>query len=264
VIHLQSVAYHPADRPEDRYPFNVPAIATLDRLVFDTPVTFFAGENGTGKSTLLEAVAAGIGTVTVGGEDIASDSNLEPARELSRRLKFSWARKSKHGFFLRSEDFYNYARRTAALVKDLGDIATGYEESYSGYGLQLARGSTLDQRRALVERYGEDLNARSHGESFLQFFGSRFVPDGLYLLDEPDTPLSPQHELALLHMLKDMVSQDGQFVIATHSPILMAFPEATILSFDRTPIEPVPYEEVAQVRLFKEFLHRPAAYLRHL
>ncbi|HAZ44940.1 MAG TPA: hypothetical protein DCZ55_10825, partial [Cyanobacteria bacterium UBA11371] len=109
-----------------------------------------------------------------------------------------------------------------------------------------------------------NLDANSHGESFLKLFQSRFVPGGLYLLDEPEAPLSPLRQLAFLSMLKDMVNQDSQFIIATHSPILMAFPQASILSFDSYPVKEVPYDQLEQVTLTKAFLNNPESYLRHL
>ncbi len=137
-------------------------------------------------------------------------------------------------------------------------------EGLKGYGLRLAQGVVRGQRRALTSRYGEDADARSHGESFLQLFQSRFVPGGLYLLDEPEAPLSPQRQLALLSMLKEMAGQDSQFVVATHSPILMALPGADILSFDHAPARRVRYEEVEHVTLTRDFLNNPEAFLRHL
>jgi predicted ATPase len=120
-------------------------------------------------------------------------------------------------------------------------------EGLKGYGLRLAQGVVRGQRGALAARYGEDADARSHGESFLNLFQSRFVPGGLYLLDEPEAPLSPQRQLALLALLKGMTGQDSQFVVATHSPILMALPGADILSFDRAPVRRVRYDEVARL-----------------
>jgi predicted ATPase len=116
----------------------------------------------------------------------------------------------------------------------------------------------------MKSRYDGDLQAHSHGESFLTLFQSRFVPNGLYLLDEPEAPLSPIRQLAFLSMLKAMVEQEAQFIIATHSPILMAFPEATIYSFDDAPIHPVKYEELEHVKLTRAFLNDPGAYLNHL
>jgi predicted ATPase len=266
---LQSVWKKEVETPGDGYPFNLPVVQTLDELEFRSPVTFFVGENGSGKSTILEAVAAGAGSITVGGEDIRDDPSLGQARRLAAHLTLAWARKTHRGFFMRSEDFFNYARRTRRMVEEIEELADGYaEERKSGgersYGLALAEGSLRAQRQALVKRYGEDLNARSHGESFFQVFQSRFVPSGLYLLDEPDTALSPQRQLALLAMLKGMVEQDAQFIIATHAPILLAFPGATILSFDDGKIAEVPYDEVTNVQLTRSFLTSPEAYLRRL
>ncbi len=116
----------------------------------------------------------------------------------------------------------------------------------------------------MIERYGEDLDANSHGESFLKLFRSRFVPAGLYLLDEPEAPLSPQRQLALLSMLKEMVAEQAQFIIATHSPILMAYPEAQILSFASHPVSEVSSENVEHVSLTRAFLNNPNSFLRHL
>jgi predicted ATPase len=113
-----------------------------------------------------------------------------------------------------------------------------------------------------VRRYGEDLNARSHGESFFQVFQSRFVPGGLYLLDEPEAPLSPQSQLGLMAMMADMVEEDAQFIIATHSPMLLAYPGARIVSFDEIPVRAVEYEDLESVRLVREFLAAPDRYLR--
>lgn len=263
MIYLRSLHLRSEDLPEG-YPFSVPVIQQLEGLSFQSPVTLFVGENGSGKSTLLEAIAAGVRSVAVGGQDIQRDETLAPARALAARLRFTWARRTQRGFFLRAEDVFNFGTRMARLADEMSELAEEYEGRFEGYGLALARGSVLAQRRALVERYGEDLNARSHGESFLHLFGQRFVPGGLYLLDEPDTPLSPQRQLALLALLKEMVAEGGQFIIATHSPILMAYPGAIILSFDGEAIRQVAYDEVEQVALLRAFLADPNAFARHL
>ncbi|HEX7939287.1 MAG TPA: AAA family ATPase, partial [Gemmatimonadaceae bacterium] len=127
--------------------------------------------------------------------------------------------------------------------------------------------ATLPVKRSLAEleqMYGEDLDANSHGQSFLKLFSSRFVPGGLYLLDEPEAPLSPQSQLALLVMMQEMVAQQAQFIIATHSPMMLAFPGARIYSFDSTPVQEVPFDELDHVVLMREFLNRPERYLRAL
>src|SRR5213075_1800113 len=134
----------------------------------------------------------------------------------------------------------------------------------SGYATGLAQLPLRASLAAMEQRYGVDLDANSHGQSFLKLFQSRFVPGGLYLLDEPEAPLSPQSQLALLAMIGDMVAQDAQFIIATHSPMLLAFPDAQIYSFDSIPIRPVSYEELDHVRITRAFLNAPDRYLRQV
>ncbi|HZU12455.1 MAG TPA: AAA family ATPase [Chloroflexota bacterium] len=261
---LRSIRLDRSDALPDGYPFSVPAIATLDEIELRVPVTFFAGENASGKSTLLEGIATGIHSIPVRADDPLTSESLRHAEELGKRLRFAWSVKTRQGFFLRAEDFFEYKKGITAAMRELDDLASDADRRFSGYGRQLARGSALGQRHALETRYGEDPNARSHGESFLQFFGARFTGPGLYLLDEPDTALSTQSTIGLIALLKEMVAQGAQFLIATHSPILLAFPGAAILSFDRIPIADVPYEDVEQVTLLKSFLEHPDAFLRHL
>lgn len=264
MIYLRSLALERSPDTPIVYPFTVPAVASLDRLELVTPVTFFAGENGTGKSTLLEAIAAGVGSISVRGGDGQTERALAHVADLASALRFDWNRRTHQGFFLRAEDFFDYCKRMAALVGELGEFAQDFEGRLEGQALHLARGAVLGQQRAVVERYGEDLNTRSHGESFLQFFAARFTGPGLYLLDEPDTALSAQSVLALLSMLKQMTEDGSQFIIATHSPLLLAFPGATIFSFDVSPIAAVAYDEVEQVTLMRRFLAAPEAFVRRL
>lgn len=264
MIYLQSLRVKNKEMMGDEYPLSLPLVRRLDTLRFDAPVTFFVGENGTGKSTILEAIAAAVGAITVGGEDVRTDPSLAPARKLARHLTLAWQQKSHRGFFLRAEDFFNFGARMAQLVRELDAEAASFESEMTGYGLQLAQAAVRGQRAALLRRYGEDLNARSHGESFLHLFQARFVPGGLYLLDEPDTALSPQRQLALLAMLKDMVAQEAQFIIATHSPIVLALPGASILAFDGESINEIAYDAVENVVLTRSFLANPRAFLRHL
>jgi predicted ATPase len=264
MIYLQSISPKPAAKKQSGFPFNLPLVKSMDQIEFHSPVTFFVGENGSGKSTLLEAIAAGINAVAVAGDDIERDKTLDHARALGKQLKFAWRQKTHRGFFLRAEDFFNFARRLQTMTAELKEIADSFDEEFTGFALGLAKGSVLSQRQALIERYGENLDANSHGESFLKLFQSRFVPGGLYLMDEPEAPLSPQRQLALLAMLKEMVGQNAQFIIATHSPILMAFPDARILSFDHQPVREVAYDDVEHVSLTRAFLNNPNSFLRHL
>ncbi len=264
MIHLQTINLKPSAAKQNGFPFTLPLIKHFGELELRSPVTFFVGENGSGKSTLIEAIAAGLNLAAVGGEDVARDKTLMNARALGKQLKFAWKNKTHRGFFLRAEDFFNFARRLQTMQAELQEMADEFESEYTGYALGLAKGAVLSQRQALIERYGKDLDANSHGESFLKLFQSRFVPAGLYLLDEPEAPLSPQRQLALLAMLKEMVTQDAQFIIATHSPILMAFPDAQIFNFDSHPIREIAYDDVEHVSLTRAFLNSPNSFLKHL
>lgn len=265
MVYLREVRQVVPRGREKEYPFKVAVEKVPASLVFPTPVTFFVGENGSGKSTILEAIAAAVQLPTVGGASIRDDETLASARELARHFKLAWTRRTPRGFFMRAEDFFNFSRRMARLVKELEAEAAQYEEIFSGYGLHLAKGSILAQREALVEKYGENLDANSHGEAVLHLLLERIVPGGLYLLDEPETPFSPNRQLALLSLIKEMAAEeDCQFVIATHSPILLALPGATIYSFDHGAISSVTYEELEHVNLTRDFLNNPEAFLRHL
>lgn len=264
MLHLQSISLKPSAQKLTAFPFSLPLLRQFAPLELRSAVTFFVGENGSGKSTLLEGIAAGLNLAAIGGADVARDATLDNARTLGKQLKFGWQHKTHRGFFLRAEDFFNFARRLQTMQTELQEIADGFEDEYSGYALGLAKGSVLGQRQALIERYGEDLDANSHGESFLKLFQARFVPGGLYLLDEPEAPLSPQRQLSLLAMVKEMIGEGAQFIIATHSPILMAFPDAQILSFDAHPVREIAYDEVEHVALTRRFLNNPQSFLRHL
>ncbi len=249
------------------FPFNVPVIQALDNLEFTAPVTFLVGENGCGKSTLLEAIAAAAGSITVGSEQVGNDPTLVSLRLLARYLKLTWNKRTRRGFFMRSEDFFGFARRMSGLREDLQRNLEEVEREYENKSPTArihARAAYEGQLSALEQSYGEGLDARSHGESYLQLFQARFVPEGLYLLDEPEAPLSPLRQLSFLVLLQNMVAQNGQFIIATHSPILMAFPGAQILSFDGGRIQPVAYADTEHYQITRSFLEDPQRYLSRL
>ena len=263
--HLRSVRL---DAPRgDRFPFSVPAIATLGTVSFDRPVTFLVGENGSGKSTLLEGIALAAGLPTVGAVAAERDATLDAQRALAKALKLVWRKRTRRGFFLRAEDFFGFTRSLARMREELRARLAELDVEYadrSAYAKGLAAGPAAGSLAELEQRYGADLDAQSHGQSFLKLFQSRFVPGGLYLLDEPEAPLSPQSQLALLAMMADMVAQDAQFIVATHSPLLLAYPGAEIYSFDEDPVRLVAYESLDHVTLTRDFLNAPERYLRHL
>lgn len=260
---LVGVEYR-ASEPASGFPFDVPAIRTLPNLSFDAPVTLFVGENGSGKSTLLEALAIACRLPAVGSARLDSDPTLAPQRALAQRLRLTWRGRTHRGFFLRAEDFFGFQKRLARdraeheaeldrLDRELADA--------SEYARMLARGPHRGSIGAMDERYGADPDAASHGEAFLNLFARRLVPGGLYILDEPEAALSPQSQLAFLAMIRGALEEGAQLVIATHSPILMATPDARILSFDDPPIRSVDFDELESVSIVRDFLQAPERYL---
>ena len=218
----------------DSYLREIPALRSLRSLAFARPVTFFAGENGTGKSTLLEALAVACGFNPEGGTRNYRFSTFDSHSALFDALTVSRSPgKPGPGYFLRAESFYN--------------VATAEEEYSRGPG-------------GVPQHYHE----KSHGESFLSMFENSFRPGGLYLLDEPEAALSPQRQLTLLMYLVRLSGQGAQFIVATHSPILLGTPGAQILCFDGGAIRPCAYEETESYRITSLFLQDRERLLRRL
>ncbi|SFD55882.1 AAA family ATPase [Massilia yuzhufengensis] len=222
----------PLDSPD--FPFSLPVVRALQRLPLHPGVTFLVGENGSGKSTLLEAIAVGMGFNAEGGSrnfnfaTRASHSALHEHLRLVRGVQ-----RPRDGFFLRAESFYNVSSEIERL------------------GVQKYYGDT-------------PMHDQSHGEAFLTLFMHRFGREGFYVLDEPEAALSPQRQLALLSRLHDLVKQRSQFVIATHSPILMAYPNAIIYECGEHGIRQVAYEDTEHYRVTRDFLANPARMLKVL
>lgn len=248
----------------DVFPFSLPVVRDMGNVPLDADVTFFVGENGSGKSTILEAIAAGVDVPSLGGTDVARDPSLEYARALAGELHFVWRVKKRRGLFMRAEDFFSFVHRVNMERAGLEALEAHYESTLEGYGRDLAKGAARGQRMELVEKYGEDADAHSHGESFLEVLKARVTGEGLYLLDEPEAPLSPQRHLALMGFLMDAIGRGCQFIIATHSPILLALPGANILLFHEGRIMPTAYENLEHVNFTRDFLNAPERFLRYL
>lgn len=263
---LLSASLRDADHSE-QFPFSVPVIRSLGSLDLDVPVSLFVGENGSGKSTLIESLAVAANVPAVGSGSLSHDPTLAAQRELAKYLKLVWRTRSHRGFFLRAEDFFGFqkdmAKRRVEHEAELRRLDVELKDA-SPLARNLAMGVHRGSIDALTERYGENPDARSHGEAFLDLFKSRLVPQGLFLLDEPEAALSPQSQLAFLSMVKDVVDKGGQFIIATHSPLLMAIPGARIFVFDGGTLRTERYEDLESVTLVREFLQSPHRYLRHL
>ena len=267
MVHLKSVSLRDIPPSEDGFPFTLGIVRSLKEMDFAAPVTLFVGENGSGKSTVLESLACAVGSTTVGSESVKTDRSLASVRRLSRYLRLSWTKRTHKGFFLRAEDFFGYAKTMRQTREQLeSEMAELEKEARKRSELAATQTRTpyANELAAIRSRYGEGLDNRSHGESYMALFQARFVPGGLYLLDEPEAALSPTRQLGFIAAIKQMVENDSQFIIATHSPIILAFPGATILSFDGGAIHPVRYEQLEHVNLTRDFLRNPEAFLRLL
>ena len=226
--YLRRVATLPERTLPGRYPFNIPAFADGIDLDFPTTVTFFVGENGTGKSTLLEALAECCGFNPEGGNRDHHRATLAERSPLAQALRLSWLPKVTEGFFMRAESFYNFA-------------------------------SYIDQVSTLRAYGGKPLHEQSHGESFLALFTNRFE-QGIYILDEPEAALSPQRQLAFLQVIHRLeAARQAQFLISTHSPILLSYPDARLYSLDAGPIRQVEYRDTEHFRLTRDFLNAQSA-----
>ena len=268
MIHLRSaeLTHIPPDLAQ-HFPFSVPLFQQRPHIKFDVPVTILVGENGSGKSTLIESLALAVQARAVGSTPLDRDVTLAGLQQLAKAFKLVWSRRTKEGFFLRAEDFFGFVKRIdqlkAELKLELGEVSAEFSDK-SAYSRSLALGPLRKELAQLKRIYGDGLDTLSHGESFLKLFQSRLAPNGLYLLDEPETPLSPLRQLSLIAQIKQMVAQNCQFIIATHSPILMAYPEARIYQIEDGILQTVAYDQLEHVQLTRDFLNNPAQFLRHL
>ena len=247
------------------FPWTVPLIANLQHLRLTTAVTFLVGENGCGKSTLLEGMAWGCEATAVGSHGLETDPTLGSARLFHQAFKFTRTARASTRLFLRAEDVFGFTNRVASDMTALRDDAAEFGRTLKpGYGRDLAMGVALGQAGALASTYGANPDARSHGETFLHLLQARLQPDGLHFLDEPETPLSPSRVLALIMLIEEAVAQGSQFVIATHSPILLALPGATILQAQDGRLVTSEWGDLEHVRVTRAFLNDPGSVLRRL
>ncbi len=267
MIYLRDISL-PEQKPNE-WPFSIPSINSAEKISFDCPVTFIAGDNGSGKSTLLEALAVKLALPSVGRADASRDDSLKALQPFAKTIKHTFSTRPKNKFFLRSEDFFNFVLKINEERRKMQDELTRVNIEYkerSLFAQNQARMAYTGSIAGLEQRYGKDLlSEASHGESFLRLFMERIVPNGLYLLDEPEVPLSPLRQLSLLSLIKDMSENEScQFIIATHSPILMAYDNAQILCMDNGRIEQQKWDELESVSLLKDFMSNPEMFTRRL
>jgi len=228
--------------PPDCHPFTLPFVETLD-LKFASAVTFFVGENGTGKSTLIEAIAALCRLPVAGGgrNELAGSHGPDAASPLAAALRPEFRRRPPDAYFLRSE----FQAHFASLLDARRDDPDFVDDPYARYG-------------------GQSLHTRSHGEAFLAILQHR-IRAGLFLLDEPESALSPQRQLVLLaHMWPQVASGRSQFIVATHSPILLTFPGADLIAFDGGVLTRVALEDTSHHQITRGILQNPESYWKHL
>ncbi len=262
---LQSVSLRNFPEDSEEFPFSLPLIKELEPLLFKKNVTFFVGENGAGKSTILEALAYKLNLPVAGTASVDLDPSLENARKLGKYLSIRQQQKSSSGFFLRAEDFIGFVKNIQCKIAELNAEIEDIKNTWTGGDITFALGAVEGEKQALISRYGENLDALSHGEGFLKFFISRITGKGIYLIDEPEAALSPQRQLSLISLILQKVRDvDAQFIIATHSPIIMAIPEAEILHFSDGKITPTTYGETEHYQLTKSFLENPEVFLKGL
>jgi predicted ATPase len=226
----------------DQYPFCLPVVKALTQIDLHAKVTFFVGENGSGKSTLLEAIAVSLGFNAEGGSKNFRFGTRRSHSELHEYLRLTKGfKRPRDGFFLRAESFFNVATE----IENLDAEPSSGPPVISSYG-------------------GRSLHEQSHGESFLALLLERFGGQGIYVLDEPEAALSPQRQLAVLSRMHDLVQDDSQFIIATHSPILMAYPDACIYRCDGDGLTKVAYQDTDHFKITRDFLANPERMLRVL
>ena len=246
------------NRQGEGYPFTVPAVAELQRLRFEAPVTIFCGDNGSGKSTLLAILAEKLDAVRIGQGIIEREKTISAQQDA-----FTLARRGmKRSFFFSAEDFIAYigwvSRTKEEARRELERIDREETAGDKAY-LRMPHARTLADLAGL---YAGDLALCSHGEGFLDFFRSRLRPGGVYLLDEPEGALSFENQYALCLMILDAVQDDCQFILATHSPVLSAIPSAKILEITRDGVRPAEYDDLPGVQFLKLFMARKDAMFR--
>lgn len=226
----------------DIYPFNLPVMQTFQELIFHPKVTFIVGENGSGKSTLIEALAIAWGFNAEGGSKNFNFDTAKAHSELHKHLRLTKGpRRAKDGYFLRAESYFNVATN----IEQLDEIPSFSPKIKESYG-------------------GKSLHAQSHGESFFALLEHRLGGKGLYIFDEPEAALSPSRQMSMLVRMHDLIADASQFIIATHSPILMAYPDAWIYEISSAGLNRVEYEDTEHFQLTKSFLNRHSFMLEQL
>ncbi len=249
---------------ENPYPYNVPAIKFAKNLDLSSKINFFVGDNGTGKSTLLETLAFRLQLPHMDGSDYSKKS-FEAAIKLSSELQVEFKILRTKGFFFRAEDFGDYLNSVNREDARLHNNLKSLEGNVPDHIIEEMKENANSQIYHMRKNYGQELDAFSHGEAYLKIIHEKIRKPGIYLLDEPEAALSPAKQLALIYQISEHLKEHlSQFFIATHSPILMAIPEGNIFEITDTGMEKTALEDTEHYRITKGFLNNPEMYLRHL
>ncbi len=257
---------HFKENKSDIYPFNIKALQNTKDLDLSNNITIFVGDNGSGKSTLLKAIAYYNNSINVSSEDINS-SYYQEIRQLSDNLKLIYNYKTRSGFFFSGEEFITYINNIKKMKEELRSELKRVEIEYkdkSVFTKNQARSAFAKELYELENSYNGDLKEKSHGEGFIDFFKQRMHKEGIYLLDEPETPLSAINQYQLVVLITDLVKSGSQVIIATHSPIIMALKDACIYQFSDTGINQVNYDDIEHVNFMKHFLNNKENYIDRL
>lgn len=249
---------------EHPFPYDIPAIMYAKDIDLSANVTFLVGENGTGKSTLLEAIACRLQLPHMDGSGYSKNS-FEAAKTLLPYLELTWQIERSVGFFFRAEDFgdfLNSVHRVGTTIENqMGDLG----ESVPKHIIEDMKASANYQLHHVRQNFGQELDSFSHGEAYLEIMNQKIKSRGIYLLDEPEAALSPARQLTLISFLhQHLKTHNSQFIIATHSPMLLAFPDATIYEITSDSMEQTALEDTEHYTVTKSFLNNPDAFLRHL
>jgi predicted ATPase len=249
----------------DKFPFNLAFLTSQENFILDEKITIIIGENGCGKSTLLESLAYSIGLPTIAKNDIRADETLSGGQLLNKYLRIRWSKATQYGLFFRAEDVQRLITRLDTLKKELDQSIAELESELSETAMIAPKQMLLEEKEAIEEKYGTDLNAFSHGEAFLKVFEARLNRPGVYILDEPEASLSPSRQIELIKIIRDRVKNRGfQFILATHSPILMGIPASQILQIVDDKILPIALENTEHFKITKAFLTNRAAFFEEL
>lgn len=255
-LHINTQKTHP-------YPYDIPAIKHAKQIDVSNKITFIIGENGTGKSTLLEALAYRLQLPHMDGKSYHKKC-FEAARRLTPYLELQWQIERSIGFFFRAEDFGDYLNSVHRTDMTLHE-QMGIDDDIPQHIAQEMKDSANYQLHRVRRDYGQELDSFSHGEAYMHIMNQMVNQRGIYLLDEPEASLSPAKQLAFIYFLQAHLNNyNSQFIIATHSPMLMAYPEATIYEVTNDTMQKTALENTEHYSITKQFLNNPKAFLRHL